>query len=207
MQICLARDTPETVNELLEGSLCCNDNCCAHNAMQRQLLRTQHNATTTAAHTTLSLSPIGLQPPPLAEPWCCTPQPQQLTDVMQVQAVMVVAGHTLEEGIAVLGGAKAGLDGLACMQNTHTHTCVSLVFCLPCFILLCVNTRTKPQQQVWQQLCSAGQQLQSAHRRSALPTHNCCAGSGMRARVCSCAVPLEQSCQRCGAAPAAARYA
>jgi hypothetical protein len=31
---------------------------------------------------------------------------------------MVVAGHPLEKGVAVLGCAKASLDGLACRTNT-----------------------------------------------------------------------------------------
>jgi hypothetical protein len=43
---------------------------------------------------------------------------------MQVQAVCVVAGHTLEECIAVLGGAETGLNSLACgtMQEA-VHQC------------------------------------------------------------------------------------
>lgn len=36
------------------------------------------------------------------------------TDFMEVEAVRVVAGHPFEEGVAVLGGAEAGLDRLAC---------------------------------------------------------------------------------------------
>lgn len=43
----------------------------------------------------------------------------ELTNVMQVQAVRVVAGDTLQECVAVLGGTKARLDGLACSHKQH----------------------------------------------------------------------------------------
>lgn len=49
--------------------------------------------------------------------WTCTACLQnQPTNVVEVQAVRVVAGQPLEECVAVLGCAKARLDGLACTQ-------------------------------------------------------------------------------------------
>lgn len=41
--------------------------------------------------------------------------PGLLTDVVQVEAVWVVARHALEKGVAILCGTKACLDGLACI--------------------------------------------------------------------------------------------
>ncbi len=40
-----------------------------------------------------------------------------LTDIVQVEAVRVVAGQALEEGVAVLGGPVACLHQLACNQQ------------------------------------------------------------------------------------------
>ena len=40
----------------------------------------------------------------------------RVTYVMEIEAVWIITRHTLEEGIAVLGGAKACLDLLACRQ-------------------------------------------------------------------------------------------
>jgi hypothetical protein len=45
--------------------------------------------------------------------------PCSLTDFVQVEAVRVAAGHALEKGVAVLGGAERGLDLLACKYVQH----------------------------------------------------------------------------------------
>lgn len=46
------------------------------------------------------------------------------TYLMEVQAIWVVTHNALQEGIAVLGGAKAGFHLLACTTKLSSATCM-----------------------------------------------------------------------------------